>query len=89
MPTTEQTLSIGPSGGSTIYSSEFSPVIGGFYRAGVTSSVASSGYWWGSEKYNSVRRYGLIYTASSNILKINEIDGRRSDAIYIRCVSSS
>ena len=62
----------------------FSPVMGGYYRNGTLYNESTYGIWWGSEAYNGARRYYLVYYGSS--LYTND-GGRRHDGYYIRCVS--
>ena len=63
----------------------FTPVFGGRYNSGTLSDEATFGFWWGSDAWNSVRRYYLDY--DSNGLHTNYGSGARIRGLYIRCVS--
>ena len=63
----------------------FFPVLGGYYNYGTLYNEATSGVWWGSEAYNSARRYGLFYNGSNLNTDINGVN--RYNGYYIRCVS--
>ena len=84
LPNRTQTRSIGPDAGSITYISNFFPVLGGDYYNGALYLEATRGYWWGSEAYNGVSRYGLNYNVSSLYTSGN----LRRSGRYIRCVQA-
>ena len=86
LPSRAQTLSIGPSSGSSTYVSVFSPVLGGNYTSGGgLKNENLGGFWWSSDAYGGARRYRLDY--SDNNLK-SYYNGQRHNGYYIRCVQA-
>ena len=86
LPTVAQTRIIGPDDGSTTYTTNFSPVQGGYYNDGTLDNESTRGGWWGSTAsttYNGARRYYLRYDDSSLYTGY----GYRYNGLYIRCVS--
>ena len=64
---------------------EFSPVLGGYYSDATLKYEAAYGYWWSSEPYDGAVRYYLRYDASK--LYTGNAIGPRRVGLYIRCVS--
>ena len=64
----------------------FSPVLGGHYAVGTLYNKDTHGRWWGTEAYDSARRYDLNYEGN-NLSLYTGPDRRRFNGIYIRCVS--
>ena len=85
MPTLKQINDIsGGTSGSATYTSNFSPVHGGFYSNGPLNRESTSGIWWGSTAYDGAGRYRLDYYGS-NLYTSSGV--RRFNGYYIRCVS--
>ena len=61
----------------------FSPVLGGYYTNGTLNNEVTNGYWWGSEASNGARRYNLAYNGSS----LSTGNSTRRSGFYMRCVS--
>ena len=66
------------------YTTQFSPVYGGYYSNGTLTSATKSGVWWSSTARGGPLRYefshysGSLYTGSSS----------RYHGFYIRCIRS-
>ena len=76
--------SIGPSGGSTTYLSEFSPVLGGVYSQTNNIGENTRGDWYGSETSTTASRYYLSY---DNGTMNTYVRGDRYSGRYIRCIN--
>ena len=62
----------------------FNPVLGGYYSNGTLNNEATRGRWWGSEASNSAAGYLLHYGGPDTLASQSYI---RYGGLYIRCVS--
>ena len=85
LPAKTQIDSLSGGSGSTAYVGSFSPVRGGHYVNGTLYDEATNGFWWGSEMYNSSRRYYLNYSGTK---LYTHYYADRYTGLYVRCVQA-
>ena len=85
LPTQTQIDSLSGGSSSTTYVGSFSPVLGGYYSDTTLNEESTTGVWWGSTAYSSVRRDSLFYDGSRLYTGYN----RRYNGSYVRCVQAS
>ena len=85
LPSATQIGSLSGESGSSMYVSDFSPVLGGNYTNGTLNGESTRGRFLGFIMYDGARRYSLNYSGG-NLYTGN---CSRSDAFYICCVQAS
>ncbi|MBR3252586.1 hypothetical protein IKF84_00735 [Candidatus Saccharibacteria bacterium] len=86
LPSKDQIDSLsGGESGSSIYLSNFLPVLGGYYNNGTLNGESNIGFWWGATMYDGAVRYSLDYNGSN----LYTYSITRHRGYYIRCIQAS